>query len=337
MIEILPNWHPFLVHFTIALLVISSVFYLLRLVSGRDSFQAAADWSLFAGLLVTVLTVLAGLQAYGSVDHDGPSHTAMTIHRNWALGTAGFWIVLGGWRYLTRNNAAGSLFTITSLLASGSLLVTGYLGAEVVYRHGIGVMRLPEVSGDGHEHDHGAGEDLAPSTAPSTDHEDQDDHDHDHEPSSSDAGETASETGYETHVHEDASTHDHDASLGETPNPDSPEGVVAALHEALASGNTGAVEALLDPDVIILEGGGSERSFEEYASHHMGADMEFVGALERSTTSVDSYIDGDMAWVITEGRLSGTYDDNPIDITTLETAILRRSDGRWRIVHLHWS
>ena len=30
-------------------------------------------------------------------------------------------------------------------------------------------------------------------------------------------------------------------------------------------------------------------------------------------------------------------DGTPIDQTTLETAILRRSGGQFRIAHLHWS
>ncbi len=49
------------------------------------------------------------------------------------------------------------------LLASLSLAITGYKGAEVVYRHGTGVMRMPMVMGDGghgsHEHA-GQGHDM---------------------------------------------------------------------------------------------------------------------------------------------------------------------------------
>jgi Cu/Ag efflux protein CusF len=46
------------------------------------------------------------------------------------------------------------------LVASGLLAVTGYKGGEVVYRHGGGVMRMPEISGDGGHgsHAHGEGE-----------------------------------------------------------------------------------------------------------------------------------------------------------------------------------
>lgn len=34
---------------------------------------------------------------------------------------------------------------------------TGRLGSEAVYRHGLGVMSLPKVEGEGHAHSHGDG------------------------------------------------------------------------------------------------------------------------------------------------------------------------------------
>ncbi len=40
-------------------------------------------------------------------------------------------------------------FVVIMLLAFGLLAVTSYKGSEVVYRHGTGVMRMPEVHGDG--------------------------------------------------------------------------------------------------------------------------------------------------------------------------------------------
>jgi ketosteroid isomerase-like protein len=44
-----------------------------------------------------------------------------------------------------------------------------------------------------------------------------------------------------------------------------------------------------------------------------------------------------MAWVATEGRLTGTYKGKAIDLPTTETMLLRRSGRGWKIVHIHWS
>ena len=96
-IEIIPNWHPIFVHFTIALLSISALFYLAGLITKKDVFYTVGKWNLWVGALITVGTVIAGLQAAGTVDHDAQSHAAMMNHRNWALGTASVFAVLAAW------------------------------------------------------------------------------------------------------------------------------------------------------------------------------------------------------------------------------------------------
>lgn len=162
MVEIIPNWHPILVHFTLALLSISALLYLAGLVLKKKNLLIAARWNLWIGAVATVGTVLAGLYAYNTVTHDGMSHVAMTDHRNWALPTAGIFVTLAFWAAWKQRGAqaVSPAFVVIMLLATGLLAVTGYKGGEVVYRHGIGVMRMPEMHGDddhdGHMHGHGA-------------------------------------------------------------------------------------------------------------------------------------------------------------------------------------
>lgn len=332
MIEIIPNWHPFLVHYTIALLSITAVFYALRKVTGRDSLQAAGDWCLAAGMVFIGLTVLAGFQAYNTLDHDGPSHLAMTGHRNWAIGTSVLWGVIAVWRGLTRSATVHIGLVVLSLVGAVLWLGVGYRGAELVYHHGLGVERLPEAYGEGHDHEHadGDGHDQDDNSAQSSSEEihDHNDHDHSEEEGASSGEETAS-TEFEVQVHDDASSDEPDLTT--------PDGTVDAFHAALRSGDETTVEALLGPDVVIFEGGGSERSFEEYASHHMGADMAFVSQMNSTVLERDVLMEGDTARVLTEGRMTGTYNEREYDEATLETIILERSGEGWRIVHIHWS
>lgn len=161
-IEIIPNWHPIFVHFTVALLSISALFYLAGLVLRKPNLLVVARWNLWIGAGITVGTVLAGFYAYNTVAHDGPSHAAMTDHKNWALVTASVFGVLTIWSLVKHRGAksVSSGFVVLILLASGLLGVTGYKGGEVVYRHGMGVMRMPEVSGDGGHGSHAHGEDA---------------------------------------------------------------------------------------------------------------------------------------------------------------------------------
>lgn len=158
MIEIIPNWHPLLVHFTIALLLTATGFFIVgRLFAARqwsNDLIMVARWNLWLGALITLGTVAAGIYAYNTVAHDTPSHAAMTDHRNWALPTAAAFLALALWSLWEWHKRRGvsPAFLAGLILAAGALGVTGFKGAEVVYRHGLGVMSLPQVEDEGHGH-----------------------------------------------------------------------------------------------------------------------------------------------------------------------------------------
>ena len=112
---------------------------------------------------------------------------------------------------------------------------------------------------------------------------------------------------------------------------------VDAFHAALDAGDGDAALALLTPDVIVLEEGGAERSREEYAGHHLPADMAFAGATRNEVARRTAVVEGDMAWVMTEGRTTGQFNDRAVDSLTAETMVLTRGADGWRIRHIHWS
>ena len=91
MIEIIPNWHPVFVHFTVAMFSLSTLFYVLSHITANSELQKqwliVAKWNLWLGAVISIITVAAGWQAYNSVAHYTPSHLAMTDHRNWAMAT----------------------------------------------------------------------------------------------------------------------------------------------------------------------------------------------------------------------------------------------------------
>jgi len=120
--------------------------------------------------------------------------------------------------------------------------------------------------------------------------------------------------------------------------PKGPADVAARLSSALAQGDTAAVRGLLAKDVLIYEAGGEERSLQEYASHHLTADIGFMSSLQRVVLSQSVYQMGDGAVVATRTRLSGEYKGNTVDSRGTETLVMRhRDEGGWKIVHIHWS
>jgi len=112
---------------------------------------------------------------------------------------------------------------------------------------------------------------------------------------------------------------------------------VDAFHAALRRGDTKAAQSYLAEDALIYEAGGVERGKQEYASHHLGADAAFAQVVPGKTTRRAGQAVGNIAWIATEGRTTGTYKDKAVDRITAETMVLRRIGGAWKIVHIHWS
>ena len=164
LIEFIPSIHPIFVHFTVALLATSMGFFLLALIFSEriwsEKILTVAQWNLWLGVGITVVTIGTGLYEYYTVTHDEPSHVAMTNHRNWGFATAGVFFLLAIWSVRTYWKKGKLLrpFVTALILANVMLMVTGWKGGELVFRYGLGVMSLPEVtegsSGDSHDHSH---------------------------------------------------------------------------------------------------------------------------------------------------------------------------------------
>jgi mono/diheme cytochrome c family protein/ketosteroid isomerase-like protein len=129
----------------------------------------------------------------------------------------------------------------------------------------------------------------------------------------------------------DAHTHE------KTPLGSDVQSAVRRFHEALSSGNAAAVEAVLDPDVLIMESGNVERSRDEYASHHLKADIQFMRAMKYTLERQQGETVGDLAWVSSEASLAGQFQGRSVTQASTESLVLRKTGAGWRIVHVHWS
>ncbi|MCU0867956.1 MAG: nuclear transport factor 2 family protein [Planctomycetes bacterium] len=116
-----------------------------------------------------------------------------------------------------------------------------------------------------------------------------------------------------------------------------PEATVDVFAQALRRGDTATLRTLLAPDVLILEGGGAERSAEEYLGGHAISDAAFLKTAHIRQTARMAKTDGDLAWVATESDLHVERDGQPVKLGSAETMLLQKIDGAWRIVHIHWS
>lgn len=126
----------------------------------------------------------------------------------------------------------------------------------------------------------------------------------------------------------------HDAS---PTHGDSAVDVVNGFHAALKQGQTDAALAMMAEDVVIFESGGVESSCAEYAAHHLEADAAFSAGTSRTPVSELVTVEGNLATVMRVEMVTGAFKERPINSRSVETMLLRKTDGKWRIVHIHWS
>ena len=132
----------------------------------------------------------------------------------------------------------------------------------------------------------------------------------------------------------------HDSHSSASPISEEAKPVLAVVDEfssALKAGDLKRAAALLSEDVLILESGSAERSREEYLGHHAAEDAAFLKNARIEIKRRTVHVVGPIAWVGTESELSSTRDSAPLTLLSTETTVLARTDGAWRIVHIHWS
>ncbi len=109
-----------------------------------------------------------------------------------------------------------------------------------------------------------------------------------------------------------------------------------AFSRAIVAHDSVEAARLLAVDARILEGGQAETR-EQYLAHHFHADAAFVAGMERTPLSRTIRAVGDVAWVLSTSRMTGTYRDREIDVVSAETLVMKWTPDGWRIASVHWS
>lgn len=141
-----PNIHPILVHFPIALLLLAPAFEIgMSLLKKRhETVQVVNVLYLLAGLSV-VLVFATGKIAADSVNIPSNAYTTLSIHANLALYTLIIAVINGvlrGWLLFHRSEKfTGTWFGILAGIMTVLVMVpTADKGAKLVFGHGVGVL-----------------------------------------------------------------------------------------------------------------------------------------------------------------------------------------------------
>jgi uncharacterized membrane protein len=312
MMRFVPNWHPILVHFTIALLTTAVLLFVAVVIRGRKrppgALETVANWNLWIGVGVTALTIAAGLQAEATVPHGEAAHEAMENHEYWALGTAAFFALLAVWNALRVRERKNVNLAFVALMLVGlfALTSTGLRGANLVFNHGVGVKALQQTAEAGHSHEAGAGtEEHGQEAAPG-------------------GGSAAPAPPAEVML-----------------SPEETE-VVAALqayHDALTTGDVAAIEAHVLPDdgFMMIEGDHVNHGWSDYRDNHLKGELADLAKVRFRLSDYHVQTNGALA--------AASFVYNVLPKTGPEqnfgsgrgTAVLVKTDAGWKIRLLHTS
>lgn len=113
--------------------------------------------------------------------------------------------------------------------------------------------------------------------------------------------------------------------------------VVLAFYKALKTGDKQLAREQLADDVTIYEGGRVERSADEYAHHHMLSDMKYLAAVDSKALEHQVQVLGNTAISSSRSHTKGEYKGKERDYQGMETMVLEKQNGEWKIKHIHWS
>ena len=135
-----------------------------------------------------------------------------------------------------------------------------------------------------------------------------------------------------------ASEKNNTSKRGELPVLTSDAGkVVMQFLQAIQGGDKSKARGFLADDVIIYEGGRVERSADDYANHHMLADMKYLAQLKVEILEHEVREMGETAYSISKTKLTGEFQGKDVKSEGMESMILMKKNGKWKIVHIHWS
>jgi len=155
----LPNPHPLIVHFAIALFIAGAVIDLLGLRPGRDDWRPIGRANLLLGTAAAIFAALSGWYAGNTVEHVAQAHELMENHETLGWVITGLAVVIAAWR-VARPALGRVWYAVAVIVVVGMLLLQGYWGGELVFRYGVGVSGQ-QTSGE--EHPHGVHEHHAGS------------------------------------------------------------------------------------------------------------------------------------------------------------------------------
>jgi uncharacterized membrane protein len=139
--------HPIVVHFVIAMALISVVFDLIGVVTKRQNLFEVSFWNLLVATLAIFVAIIFGQVEAGLANPYGASRDILNIHSTIGWSLAGVLAVLTGWRYVVRQKdptVLPAVFLVVDGLLAALVFTQVYLGDKLVWVYGLHTVPVVE-------------------------------------------------------------------------------------------------------------------------------------------------------------------------------------------------
>lgn len=142
----MPNPHPLIVHFPIALLTVSFLFDLAGIALKKEHLHRTAWWMLVCGIIGLAGAVTSGILAGQSVAIPAGATGHFEIHEGMAFVAAALSAIVFFWRVSHRTafpENRRAVYLLLTLAALTAVWIGAWYGGELVYTAGVGIKVIP--------------------------------------------------------------------------------------------------------------------------------------------------------------------------------------------------
>lgn len=139
--------HPIVVHFVIAMALITVVFDVIGVFSRKKNLFEVSFWNLIVATVAIFVAIIFGQVEAGLANPYGASRDILNIHSTIGWSLAGVLALLTGWRYVARQKDPANLprgFLALDVVLAGLVITQVYLGDKLVWVYGLHTVPVVE-------------------------------------------------------------------------------------------------------------------------------------------------------------------------------------------------
>ena len=139
--------HPIVVHFVIAMALITVVFDVIGVTTRKTKLFEVSFWNLIVATVAIFIAIIFGQVEAGLANPYGASRDILNIHSTIGWSLAGVLALLTGWRYVARQKDPTDLpkgFLVIDVALAILVVIQVYLGDKLVWVYGLHTVPVVE-------------------------------------------------------------------------------------------------------------------------------------------------------------------------------------------------